>query len=284
MPAKSKNGSADALNTKRRMQKPASERSTVSAYLSAISRIPQLTHDQSTELFKRLEKEPDSQSVKDKLVTSNLRLVVSIAKQYKNTGVPLEDLCQEGNIGLMKAVDRFKWRKGYRFSTYASWWIRQAIGMANQKQGKRTIRLPSHAITVQRKLIQASEEFKKEFGEEPTQEELAGLVPASKKVIKATMASGRNTISLSSPAYGNADSTATIADTVADEGPNADPFETLSRSELLNITRTVMEELSDKELAILRLRFGLVEDPTDSETFPVTEDELEGITKGVGLS
>lgn len=259
-------------------------RNTVSAYFNAISKIPQLTHEQSTALFKEFEAH-QSPAVKNKLVEANLRLVVSIAKAYKNTGVPMEDLFQEGNIGLMKAVERFKWQKGYRFSTYATWWIRQAIGQANQRQGKRTIRLPSHAITVQRKLIQAAADYKSEFGEEPTQEELMNIVPASQTVIKATMASGRNTVSLSDPAYGRGtDSNATVADNVADHSSGADPFETVSRSELLNITKQVMEALSDKELAILRLRFGLVEDATDHERFPITGEELERVMAGQGLS
>ena len=146
------------------------------SYLGALNRHPQLPHAEMMSLFQRLE--GGESSAKNRLVEANLRLVVSIAKQYRGHNIPLEDLVQEGNIGLMKSIERFDYRKGFRFSTYATWWIKQAIGQHVLKR-KRMIRLPAHAAGVQRKLVSAAEEYRKEFGVEPSQEELAELTGAS---------------------------------------------------------------------------------------------------------
>lgn len=268
------------------MKKGDKELGVVGAYLHAINRIPRLTHDESTQLFQQYEAAPsiaNKTKVANKLVEANLRLVVSIAKQYKKSGLHIEDLIQEGNLGLIKAIERFKWAKGFRFSTYATWWIKQAIGQCVSKT-RRTIRMPSHALNLQKRLIQAQEDYQKEFGEQPSQEELLEIVNASEAVFKATIQSGRSTISLSDPAFPSkgSDGTATVADRVPDDSP--DPFERVSRAELLHVTKDVMEKLTTKELAILRLRFGLVEDSTDSESYPISDAELEGVIAGESLA
>jgi RNA polymerase primary sigma factor len=268
------------------MKNEAKELGAVSSYLSAINRIPRLTHDESTELFKQYESSIDATQrlrLGNKLAEANLRLVVSIAKQYKKSGLPIEDLIQEGNLGLMKAIERFKWSKGFRFSTYATWWIRQAISQHVSKMRK-TIRMPSHALNLQKRLIQAREDYQREFGEQPSHEELLELVNASEAVFNATVASGRTMVSLSDPAFHSkgSDSAATVADRVPDESP--DPFERVARVELLAVTKHVMDGLSPKEMAILRLRFGLVEDPSDSTSYPITSEELDGVISGVALT
>ncbi len=269
--------------------------SAIASYLNSLQQFPQLKHPEVVELFQKYEAgrtildddqvtlTPEAKKIRDKLVQCNLRLVVSIAKQYKNHNLPMEDLIQEGNIGLMKSIERFDWKRGYRFSTYATWWIRQAIGQHVLKR-KRIIRLPAHAATAQRKMIAATEEFKHQNGNDPTTEELVDLIGASETVVKATMHSGRSIISLSQPVSAGFADGDTIADRIEDENPGADPFENVSEKESLEITMNVLEQLTPKESAILRLRFGLVEDQTNSEAYPITEEEMKMVMKGEGLT
>lgn len=254
----------------------------VASYLDALTRYPQLKHPEVVELFKQYETGGNiADKARKKLIECNLRLVVSIAKQYKGHNIPIEDLIQEGNIGLMKAIERFKWEKGFRFSTYATWWIKQAIGQHVLKR-KRMIRLPAHAATVQRKLLQAADEYRENMGCEPTTEELMDIIGASETVVKATMHSGRSVVSLQQPVSGfDGD---TVEDRVEDERAGCDPFENVAEKQLLDITKNVLNALSPKEAAILRLRFGLVEDSADSDAYPITEEEMQAVMHGKGLT
>jgi RNA polymerase primary sigma factor len=268
----------------------------IGSYLEALQRFPQLKHPEVIELFKAynagvvrddqgevISRSKEAERIRKKLTECNLRLVVSIAKQYKGHNIPIEDLIQEGNIGLMKAVDRFKHEKGFRFSTYATWWIKQAIGQHVLKR-KRIIRLPAHAAMVQRKMLQAAEEYREKNNNcEPTNEELMELVGASETVAKATMYSGRGTISLQQPLFSSSEGD-TIEDKLEDERPGSDPFENVSNKQLLEIAQKVLSSLSTKEAAILRLRFGLVEDCTNSSEYPITEEEALAVMEGKGLS
>lgn len=255
----------------------------VASYFEALQRLPQLKHPEAVELFKQLEaKDATSDKARKKLIECNLRLVVSIAKQYKDHNIPIEDLIQEGNIGLMKAVERFDWKRGFRFSTYATWWIKQAIGQHVLKR-KRMIRLPAHAATMQRKMMQAAEEWRSTGDGEPTSEELMEKIGASETVFKATMQSGRGTISLQQPMSSSGEGD-TIGDKVEDERQGTDPFENVAEKQLIEITRRVMMDLSPKEAAILRLRFGLVEDASNSDMYPITEAEADAVMQGKGLT
>jgi len=267
----------------------------VGTYLDNLQHFSQLKHPELVELFKSYEvgctrdetgevtdRTPEAFKLRNKILECNLRLVVSIAKQYRGHNLPIEDLIQEGNIGLMKAVDRFKWEKGFRFSTYATWWIKQAIGQHVLKR-KRMIRLPAHAATVQRKMLQAAEEYRESNNCEPTTEELMGLTGASATVMKATIHSGRGTISLQQPLSSSGEGD-TLEDKVEDDRPGSNPFENVAEKQLLEITKMVLGELSAKEAAILRLRFGLVEDATDDQSYPITEEEARQVMAGKGLT
>ena len=264
-------------------KQPSEANGVMASYIRSVSKRPQLTHEQHVELFKRLES--GDSSAKNKVVEANLRLVISIAKAYhRSSGLQLEDLIQEGNIGLMKAVDRFKWKKGFKFSTYATWWIKQAIGQCVMKR-KRIVRLPVHAIGVQRKMIEETEKFRTaNEGHEPTPEELMNAVNASSVVMRATMHSCYGTVSLQQPAHqSHGDTTgACIEDTMPDTKSNT--FDNVAEMEMIQIARRVLESLTPKEEAILRLRFGLCEDYTDTESYPITEEELTSVKSGKGLS
>jgi RNA polymerase sigma factor (sigma-70 family) len=256
---------------------------TISAYLNDLKAFPQLKHPDVVTLFQQYESGGSAaEKARKKLIESNLRLVISIAKKQKGHNIPLEDLIQEGNLGLLKAIERFDYKKGFRFSTYATWWIKQAISQHVLKR-KRMIRLPAHAAGIQRKLIQASQEFKELTGSDPTQEDLMTLVDASETVVKATLASGNNVVSLSQTISSDPDS-GTLEEKLEDTDGRNDPFYNVSSKELMDIVRCVLSNLSDKESAILKLRFGLFDEhEVVDESYRISEEELAALKKGVPL-
>jgi RNA polymerase primary sigma factor len=250
---------------------------TISLYLKEMARVPLLSPEEETELAKQLERGRKAQRVftrdghraedtdrlrryieigdnaRDHLIKANTRLVVSIAKKYMGQGVPFSDLIQEGNLGLMKAVEKFDYRRGYKFSTYATWWIRQAITRALADQG-RTIRVPVHMSDRIRKLHQVSRQLEQVWGRKPTPEELADEMGLEPGKVRWMLRVSRHPVSLERPVGEEEDSE--LGNFIEDEDAPTPPdaaYHHLLKEKLDEVLST----LTPREARILRLRFGL---------------------------
>ncbi len=225
----------------------------VRMYLKEIGKVPLLGADEEIEIAKRME-EGDEEARK-KLVECNLRLVVSIAKRYVGRGMLFLDLIQEGNLGLIKAVEKFDYRKGYKFSTYATWWIRQAITRAIADQA-RTIRIPVHMVETINKLIRVSRQLLQEYGREPQPEEIAEVMGISEDKVREIIKIAQEPVSLETPIGEEEDSH--LGDFIPDDeapAPADAAAYTLLRENLMN----VLDTLTPREEMVLRLRFGLID-------------------------
>ena len=223
----------------------------IKMYLREIGQVPLLTHDEEIEYAKRAYEGDEEAS--QKLIESNLRLVVSIAKKHTNRGLKLLDLIQEGNIGLMKAVEKFEYTKGYKFSTYATWWIRQAITRAIADQG-RTIRIPVHMIETINKIKKESRIYLQETGKDASPEILAERLGMEVDKIKAIQEMNQEPISLETPVGSEEDSE--LGDFVEDQKTTS-PYEATNRAILREELDAVLKTLSPREEKVLRYRYGL---------------------------
>jgi RNA polymerase primary sigma factor len=223
----------------------------VRMYLKEIGRVPLLSADEEIELAKRMGL--GDEEAKRRLAEANLRLVVSIAKRYVGRGMLFLDLIQEGNLGLIKAVEKFDYNKGFKFSTYATWWIRQAITRAIADQA-RTIRIPVHMVETINKLIRVSRQLLQELGREPSPEEIAKEMDVSVERVREIMKIAQEPVSLETPIGEEEDSH--LGDFIEDQDAPA-PAEAASFMLLKEQLEEVLETLTPREEKVLRLRFGL---------------------------
>ena len=223
----------------------------VRLYLKEIGKVPLLTGDQEMALARRMEAGDDS--AKKELAEANLRLVVSIAKRYVGRGMSFLDLIQEGNLGLIKAVEKFDYTKGFKFSTYATWWIRQAITRAIADQA-RTIRIPVHMVETINKLIRVSRQLLQEYGREPTPAEIGKEMGFSEEKVREIQKIAQDPVSLETPIGEEEDSH--LGDFIPDEDAPA-PAEAASYALLKEQLIEVLNTLTEREEKVLRLRFGL---------------------------
>ena len=223
----------------------------VRMYLKEIGKVPLLSAEEEIDLAQRMEQ--GDESAKKRLAEANLRLVVSIAKRYVGRGMLFLDLIQEGNLGLIKAVEKFDYRKGYKFSTYATWWIRQAITRAIADQA-RTIRIPVHMVETINKLIRVSRQLLQELGREPTPEEIAEEMHMSVERVREILKISQEPVSLETPIGEEEDSH--LGDFIQDDNVPV-PADAAAFTMLKEQLEDVLSTLTDREQKVLRLRFGL---------------------------
>ena len=248
----------------------------VRLYLKEIGKVPLLTAEEELDLAMRME--AGDVEAKKKLAEANLRLVVSIAKRYVGRGMSLLDLIQEGNLGLIKAVEKFDYKKGFKFSTYATWWIRQAITRAIADQA-RTIRIPVHMVETINKLIRVSRQLLQELGREPTPAEIGKEMGFSEEKVREIQKISQDPVSLETPIGEEEDSH--LGDFIPDEDAPA-PAEAASYTLLKEQLSEVLGTLTEREEKVLRLRFGLDDGRTRTleevgKEFNVTRERIRQI-------
>ena len=242
---------------------------TIDKYFKSVSKIPLLTKQEEVILAKRIEK--GDSLAKKKMIESNLRLAISIAKKYARYGGNIEDLIQESNLGLITAVEKFDWRKGFKFSTYASWWIKQAA-TRHLTSNNSILKIPSHTIDHARKIMKVTKEYQEEFKVEPSIEEIAGLLNIKEKHVKQAMHAikAKNINSIDKP-IGD-DNKRTIKDILPDV--NLNPEELLLKECNKDKILQMFQKLSRREELVLRMRFGISETlSSDSNVYEIKEEK-----------
>jgi RNA polymerase primary sigma factor len=225
---------------------------TLDSYIAYVNRVPMLSAAEELHLAQEFRRTENVDAAKT-LVLSHLRLVVSVARQYLGYGIPHADLIQEGNIGLMKAVDKFEYRRGYKFSTYATWWIRQAITRSIADQA-RTIRIPVHMIETINKLNRIQRKLLQENGKEATPEELAEHMDMTEEKVRRVLKIAKEPISMESPVGDDEDSH--LGDFIEDENAEK-PLDKTINKDLSDSTHDILSSLTPREAKVLRMRFGI---------------------------
>lgn len=223
------------------------------AFFKKVGETALLTKEEEVELSKRIES--GDIAARKRMINANMRLAISIAKKFTDQGVDLEDLIQESSLGLMKAVDRYDWRKGFKFSTYASWWIKQSVRQAVANHGG-SIKLPAYAKNMLWKMRNIKEEYEEEFGITPTQKEIAELLGTTESTLASFMTCASSPVELDAKAFQSEDSGRQMHEILPnDNAPNMD--ERIDHTRLLEVVHSALQNLSPREEAVLRMRFGL---------------------------
>jgi RNA polymerase primary sigma factor len=253
---------------------------SIQMYLREIGKVPLLTGAEEIDLAKRIGR--NEEAARKKLTEANLRLVVSIAKKYMGRNLGLLDLIQEGNLGLFRAVDKFDWRKGYKFSTYATWWIRQAITRALADQS-RTIRIPVHMVETLNKYAQAERQLVQDLGREPLAEEIAAEMGVEVEKVYHLKKISQETVSIDAPVgeEGDSEEGSYLADFIEDDD-RPKPTEMAGRQILKEYVQGILQDLDPREQKILKMRFGLEDGVTHTleevgEEFGVTRERIRQI-------
>ncbi|HVH64821.1 MAG TPA: sigma-70 family RNA polymerase sigma factor [Candidatus Acidoferrum sp.] len=236
---------------------------TVGLFLNELRRFPLLTAKEEVELAKRIER--GDKTARDRMINSNLRLVVSVARRYQNRGLSLIDLIQEGVLGLIRAVDKFDWRRGYKFSTYATWWVRQAVQRGIETRG-REIRMPANVLDVERKMARAEPELVERLRRAPTDKELADVIGARPRQVAAVRNAARTVTSLDRP-VSTEDEGTTLSHFIAGRTPGPEELLTLSLTQ--QKLRAALQTLPEDEREVVSLRFGL-----NGDSHPQTIQEI----------
>ena len=247
-------------------------------FFKEVGRHSLLTREDEVSLAQQMESKDEKirAAARNRMVQSNIRLAISIAKKYQNRGCDFEDLIQESTLGLMKAVDRFDWRRGFKFSTYATWWIRQSV-MRHITLQSSSIRLPAGANNLVWRARRAAEEYQREFGVQPTVEELADILGVGSSSLDILLQTSKYTLSLDAPGMMSDDGDAPKLGEMI-PGTGADEInDSIDREKIAAAVRRGLAKLTAREEKILRLRFGLIESPTDHANFPITKSEIAAL-------
>lgn len=253
---------------------------TLKVFFKDVGNAELLSRDEEILLAKKIES--GDRLARDKMIKANIRLAISIAKKYQNKGCPLEDLIQEANIGLMKAVDRFDWRRGFKFSTYGCWWIKQAV-MRHLASHSSQIRLPSHAKGMLWRMKKISAEYEELFGQPPSNAEMADLLGVTNETMRSIVLAASTPVSIDDKIKANGNSSGesegrSFADVIPDSNVE-NPNDTMDREKIIAIIQRSLKTLSEREEKIIRLRFGISDDVSNHQDFPITESEMKSLQK-----
>lgn len=244
-------------------------------YFDKVGDTALLTREEEVELAQAIER--GDERARKRMIEANLRLAISIAKNFRDKGCSFEDLIQESNLGLIRAVDRFDWRKGFKFSTYAVWWIRQAVQSHVAGQSG-AIKMPSSARAIMYKAQKFKEEYSSEFGCDPSPEEVATAVGIPANTLRSIYKSGAHAVSLDRSLSRDDSGGRTFAEVVGGVD-DRDPGDELDKIAIRGMLVQALKKLTPREENIIRLRFGLAENPADHTHFPITESKKKEINR-----